>query len=240
MDENQNILKALEITTTIYETIRNRLRKGTSEKEIYSWVDKIMAPYRKKNRGDFLGDFISGPRTSEIGGDPTGRRMEETDIFMIDLSLKFEDQWCDTCRTFFLGEPTEKQREAYETVLNCMKVGEETVKAGVEASSIKAKMEEYLVSRGYGGLMPHHAGHAVGKECYLKPAFEEQCNMTVADGEIVTLEPGVYFTGEWGVRVENNYIVRGDRLEKIFDYPTDIEYFIIRRNKNEKQVKSEE
>lgn len=229
MEKNEDIFKALEISQNIYDMLRERLHKGVSEQEIYSWVDKLVQPYRKRHHGDFMGDFISGPRTAEIGGDPTDRRLEENDIFMLDLSLRYGTQWCDTCRTFFLGQPSDKMRDVYEKLLGCMKKGQETVKAGIEACKVKSAMEAYLKENGYGGLMPHHGGHAVGKECYMKPAFEESCNMTVEDDEIVTLEPGVYFEGQWGIRIENNFIVKGDKLINIFDYPIDMEYFIIDR-----------
>ena len=233
MEKNEDIFKALEISQNIYEMIKERLKKGTSEREIYGWVDKMVQPYGKRHHGDFMGDFISGHRTAEIGGDPTDRKMEENDIFMLDLSLRYGTQWCDTCRTFFLGQPSDKMRDVYEKLLSCMKKGQETVKAGIEACKVKAAMEEYLQENGYGGLMPHHGGHAVGKECYMKPAFEEQCTMTVEDDEIVTLEPGVYFPGEWGIRIENNFIVKGDKLINIFDYPIDMDYFIIDRKGKE-------
>lgn len=233
MEKNEDIFKALEISQNIYEMLKERLRKGTSEREVYSWVDKMVQPYKKRHHGDFMGDFISGPRTAEIGGDPTDRRLEENDIFMLDLSLRYGTQWCDTCRTFFLGQPSDKMRDVYEKLLGCMKKGQETVKAGIEACKVKFAMEDYLKENGYGGLMPHHGGHAVGKECYMKPAFEEQCTMTVEDEEIVTLEPGIYFEGQWGIRIENNFIVKGDKLINIFDYPIDMEYFIIDRKGKE-------
>ena len=233
MEKNEDIFKALEISQNIYEMLKERLRKGTSEREVYSWVDKMVQPYKKRHHGDFMGDFISGPRTAEIGGDPTDRRLEENDIFMLDLSLRYGTQWCDTCRTFFLGQPSDKMRDVYEKLLGCMKRGQETVKAGIEACQVKSAMEAYLKENGYGGLMPHHGGHAVGKECYMKPAFEEQCTMTVENEEIVTLEPGIYFEGQWGIRIENNFIVKGDKLINIFDYPIDMEYFIIDRKGKE-------
>lgn len=232
MEKNEDIFKALEISKNIYDMLRERLKEGVSEQEIYSWVDKMVQPYRKRHHGDFMGDFISGPRTAEIGGDPTDRCLKKNDIFMLDLSLRYGTQWCDTCRTFFLGEPSDKMKDVYAKLLECMKAGQQTVKAGIEASKVKAAMEANLKENGYGGLMPHHGGHAVGKECYMKPAFEEDCEMTLEDDGIYTLEPGVYFEGQWGIRIENNFILKGDQLINIFDYPIDMEYFTIIREGN--------
>ena len=228
MEINEDIFKALEISQNVYDMLRENLKPGVSEKEIYQMVDKMILPYKKKNHSMFMGDFISGPRTAEIGGDPTDRKLEEHDVFMLDLSLRYNTGWCDTCRTFFIGEPTDEMKKAYQIILDAMQLGQETVKAGVIASSVKAAAEKFLEEKGMKGRMPHHMGHAVGKECYLKPAFEEGCDMEIADGEIVTLEPGLYFPGNFGIRVENDYVVQGDKLVNMFIYPTEMEYFIIK------------
>ncbi len=229
MEINEDIFKALEISQNIYDMIKERLKEGVSEKEIYGWVDQMVQPYRKRHHGDFMGDFISGPRTAEIGGDPTDRKLEKNDIFMLDLSLRYGSQWCDTCRTFFLGEPTDKMKEVYTKLQDCMKVGQDTAKVGLEAYKMKYAMEANLKENGLGGLMPHHGGHAVGDFPYAKPAFEEGCEMPLEDGAIYTLEPGVYFDGQWGIRIENNFVLKDGKLINIFDYPIDIEYFTIIR-----------
>ena len=227
MEKNEDIFKALEISQNIYEMLRQKLAPGVSEREVYGWVDKMVQPYRKRNHGDFMGDFISGPRTAEIGGDPTDRKLQDQDLFMLDLSLRYGTQWCDTCRTFFIGEPTDKMRDVYARLLEAMEAGRQTAHAGVEAGKIKEAVEGSLKANGYGGLMPHHAGHLVGKECYVKPGFEDGVTTEVGDDEIITLEPGVYFPGEWGIRIENDFIIRGNEVLNIFDYPTEMEHFIV-------------
>ena len=145
--------------------------------------------------------------TGEIGGDPTDLVLKEGDAFILDLSVRYDDAWSDTCRTFFLGEPSDEQKKAYQTVLDAQDIGQKLVRTGVKASDVKTCVEAFMVSRGFGGMMPHHVGHAIGDEPYMKPAFEEGCDINVADGEIFTLEPGLYKEGSWGMRVENNYII---------------------------------
>lgn len=223
----QDILKALQASAVIYDAVRDALRPGVSEREIYELVGETAGRLLEGHEWEYIGDFVSGERTGEIGGDATDRRIRAGELFVLDLSLRCDSGWCDTCRTFFLGEPTEEMRRAYDTVLRCQKVGEQTVRAGVKASDIKAVMESFMVSQGYGGLMPHHGGHAVGDAPYQKPAFEEDCDMTVNAGEVVTLEPGLYFRNRWGMRVENNYLVGENGLENLFTYPVQMDYFIL-------------
>ena len=124
--------------------------------------------------------------------------------------------------------PTERQQEAYAAVLACQDVGVANVRAGVVASSVRLPMMDVLASRGFGGRMPHHGGHLVGPAPYMKPAFEDGCDERLEAGDICTLEPGVYIEGEWGMRVENDYLVTEDGLENLFDYPRDMEYFVIK------------
>lgn len=228
MSRIDDIKKALDSARAIYDALRRHIRPGVSERGIYELVGRIAAEHCAGRSHEFIGDFISGERTAQIEGAPTDRLMKPGDPFILDLSLRYESGWCDVCRTFFLGQPTAEMKKAYEAVLGCQKIGEQTVRAGVSAQSVKASMEEYLQKRGYGGHMPHHAGHAVGEQPYQKPAFDEGCDMTVPDGEIITLEPGLYFAGQWGVRVENDYLVGESGLVNLFDYPTDMDYFIIR------------
>ena len=141
--------------------------------------------------------------------------------------MKRGETWSDTCRTFFLGEPTQKQREAYAAVLACQDVGVANVRAGVVASAVRPPMMDVLAQHGLDGKMPHHGGHLVGPAPYLKPAFEEGCDDRIEAGDICTLEPGVYFEGEWGMRVENDYLVTEDGLENLFDYPRELGYFVV-------------
>lgn len=229
---NQDILKALQASAVIYDAVRDALRSGVSEREIYELVGATAEKLLAGHEWEYIGDFVSGERTAEIGGDASDRRIRDGEAFILDLSLRCDSGWCDTCRTFFLGEPTEEMRRAYDAVLRCQKVGEQTVRPGVRASDVKTVMESFMVSQGFGGLMPHHGGHAVGDAPYRKPAFEEGCEMTVNAGEVVTLEPGLYFQNRWGMRVENNYLVTEEKLENLFDYPTEMEYFVIRGKEN--------
>ena len=120
-------------------------------------------------------------------------------------------------------------KDVYTKLQECMKLGQETAKAGLEAYKMKYDMEANLKENGLGGLMPHHGGHAVGDFPYAKPAFEEGCEMPLEDGAIYTLEPGVYYEGQWGIRIENNFVLKDDKLIDIFDYPIDMEYFTIIR-----------
>ena len=223
----EGVKRSLEANRAAYEAIRSGLRVGLTEKDAYALVAAAVDRVCGGEPHEFIGDFVGGARTGAIEGPPTDYAFKAGDLFILDLSVKRGDVWSDTCRTFFLGEPTPRQRAAYAAVLACQDVGAENVRAEVVASSVRPPMMAVLAAHGFGGLMPHHGGHLVGPEPYLKPAFEEGCAMRVEAGDICTLEPGIYVPGEWGMRVENDYFVTASGLENLFDYPRDIGFFTI-------------
>ena len=219
--------RALEANRTAYEAVRTGLRVGMTEKDAYALVAAAVDRVCGDEAHEFIGDFVGGVRTGSIEGPPTDYVFKEGDLFIIDLSVRRGSVWSDTCRTFFLGEPTSRQREAYAAILAAMDAGVRTVRAGTVASSVRLPMVAELDAHGFAGLMPHHGGHLVGPAPYMKPAFEDGCDGVVNEGDVCTLEPGVYVEGEWGMRVENDYLVGADGLTNLFDYPRDIEYFVV-------------
>lgn len=227
----RDIRNALDVSRKCYDAVKNAIRPGISEKELYEIVKETIEKEGGGHCKEFVGDFISGERTGDIGGDPTDRVLKTGDLFILDLSVKYDDYWSDTCRTFFLGEPTLKQRQAYDAIIRAQYAGKLVIRSGVKASGVKKVTEEFMVSQGFGGHMPHHAGHSVGEKPFQSPVFEEGCGSLIEDGDVVTLEPGLYFKDEWGIRVENDYIVHEDYLEDMFTYTKKIEDFIIKGDK---------
>lgn len=223
-----DIKKALEISKKCYNNVKDNIKVGVSEKELYDIVAKTIKIEGEGYVKEFVGDFVCGERTGDIGGDPSDKKMKTGDLFILDLSINYDGSWCDTCRTFFLGEPTPEQRKAYDVIVRAQYVGKLVARAGIKGAEIKNVMEEFMKSQGFGGMMPHHAGHAVGEEAVQEPIFVETCEEAIKKGEVITLEPGLYVKDKWGMRVENDYIVHEDYLEDIFTYTKKIEDFIIK------------
>ena len=223
----EGVRRSLEANRAAYEALRARLRVGMTELDAYGIVSDTVDAVCGAEEHEFIGDFVGGARSGAIEGPATDYAFRPGDVFILDLSVRRGDVWSDTCRTFFFGEPTAAQRKAYETVIVCQELGERIVRPGVVFEDVKTEVERVLVSRGFGGKMPHHVGHLVGPKPYMKPAFEPDDRSIVEAGVICTLEPGLYFEGEFGIRVENDYLVGEDGLANLFDYPREMEYFIL-------------
>lgn len=221
------VRKALEANSSAYDALRAKLRVGMSEKDAFEIVREEVDAVCGAESHEFIGDFVGGARSGAVEGPPTDYVFRAGDAFILDLSVRRGETWSDTCRTFFFGTPSVRQREAYETVLACMRLGEGIVRAGVRCEDVKTAVETFLESRGFGGKMPHHVGHVVGPKPYMKPAFELGDATCLGDGTVCTLEPGLYFEGDFGIRVENDYFVGADGLTNLFDYPREMEFFVL-------------
>ena len=219
--------RALEANRAAYDALRERLRAGMTEKDAYGIVAEAVDRVCGAEPHEFIGDFVGGARSGSIEGPATDYAFKVGDAFILDLSVRRGEVWSDTCRTFFFGEPSERQRDAYETVLACQRLGEGIVRAGVCCEDVKKEVEAFLVARGLGWKMPHHVGHMVGPKPYMKPAFEIGDRSRLDDGVVCTLEPGLYFEGDFGIRVENDYLVGADGLTNLFDYPCEMEFFVL-------------
>jgi len=223
----KGVSRALEANRAAYDALREKLHVGMTERDAYRLVAEAVDAVCGAESHEFIGDFVGGARSGAIEGPATDYVFKPGDAFILDLSVRRGEVWSDTCRTFFFSEPSERQRAAYETILAVQDFAKGLVRAGVVAETVKEEVEAYLTERGYGGKMPHHVGHIVGPKPYLKPAFELGDRTVLAAGLVCTLEPGLYFEGAFGIRVENDYLVGTDGLTNLFDYPRAIEDFVL-------------
>lgn len=208
----------LAMNRAAFDAAKEQFRQGMSEQQI---KEIILEAWQKPDM-EFSGDVCADSR---IDGDASAYIPKAGDALILDLQPGWTDCFADTTRTFFVGAPSERQRKAYEAVLNALKKMEQVLATHPRACDIYFAMQEALEKEGLS--CPHHAGHAVGKEKLLEPRLVAECTEQLKPGMIIAMEPGVYFEGEFGIRVENNYLLTEDGIKELFNYPLEIEKFII-------------
>lgn len=221
----EQIKKALEYNANAYERIRAFLRVGATEQEVLQLIEDV---YRQDTGEplNYVYDLVSGKRSAEISGPATKKTIEKGDCLIADLLPQYQGSWCDTTRTFFMGEPTEEIKRAYAVLLEALRYGEDCLQPGVTGEELFKVVDDFLRSKGYQGLV-HHAGHAVGKTEMDEPDFVLGCEQQICEGMVVTLEPGLYLENN-GIRIENNYLITKTGANNLFPYPEEMDYFIIR------------
>lgn len=213
----QNLLSA---TSKIYD--------GLVRLQTENQIKKFVLSVYKKELGEFSfkGDIVAGVRSSVGEGVATDYQIKEGDSIILDLLPRKDGICADTTRTFFVGAPSEEQVAVYNVVKTALEKTEKILSPKIKAYEIYNFMKEQL--RPFEDTFFHHAGHLIGFRRLLKPQFLPGEKRILRVGDVVTLEPGVYIKDKFGVRLENNYLITENGYEKLFNYPLEIEKFILR------------
>ena len=219
-DEIDEIRFSLRCCAAAYEAARETIAPGLTEIDVYNAM--YAAVTREAGAPvHFPGDFACGLRGIRGGGPPTNRVIQEGDLYILDLFPAPALYAGDVCRTFAVGEPTELQFRAWELVREAAHIGEQAIRPGVRARDVYAQIKDFLDAHDLTEKsFWHHAGHGIGHHGHEAPRIIPGTADIFEVGDVITLEPGVYTSAmQGGIRLEDNYVVRNDGLENLFDYP---------------------
>ena len=218
------IEKNLKATAQAFLAVREGYREGISSGELFGIFLREIR--ERLGDGGLQYDFLVGEDTAAIDGVSKDRVLRKGDVLLFDVSAEYGGKWCDVSRTFFVGEPSEEQREVFGAVKESVRRGEEALKDGATAGEIFAAAESAFVGRGK--TLVHHAGHLVGALPLAEPQFVRGSGECVRSGDLVAIESGLY--GTFGVRLENDYLVTDHGAENLFAplMPLRIEEYILK------------
>ena len=196
------IEKAVEIADTALGRIAPAVEPGTTEKYIAWEIEKAM---RELGAEAIAFDII-------VGAGPNGalphHKADDTviqpgDAVVIDMGATYEGYRSDLTRTFAVGEPDDKLRRVYDTVLGAQTAAEEAVRPGMEGQELDAVARDFIGEAGYGEYFGHGLGHGVGLAVHERPRVASASQDVLEEGMVFTIEPGIYLPGWGGVRIED-------------------------------------
>jgi Xaa-Pro aminopeptidase len=160
-------------------------------------------------RAIVYGDFASGRRCElELGGPPTGKRIERGDLMILDFSVVVHGYRADFTNTFCIGaSPTDRQAELYQHCMEAMKTAEAILASGVPARRIDAAVRGVFARHGLAGHFPTHSGHGLGLGHPEPPYLVPESADVLRAGDVIAIEPGLYLEGVGGMRFERNYLI---------------------------------
>jgi len=202
-EEIENIKKACEITRNCFKFIAEFLKPGNTEKQVARLIDDY---FNENSDGPSFETIVaSGENSSKPHAIPSDRAFTEQDIITIDIGCKYKGYCSDMTRTFFIGEPTEKQKKVYNLVSKNHKQSIDAVKEGANIKQLVKMVENDFKLNGYNLI--HSLGHGVGLEIHEKPYVSNRVDAPLRENMVITIEPGIYIPGEFGVRIEDTIIV---------------------------------
>jgi Xaa-Pro dipeptidase len=210
-EEIEKIRAALHLSDLAQEEIRKHLEPGLSELDLWGHV-KGRVELEAGCRVPVLVDLVAGARTGDVGGPPADYILQAGDPVMLDFVPRLDNYWGDNCAIWFVGEPTAELQKIYKIVRTALEVGAETIRPGIEARDLDARLRNIIRQAGFEPY-PHHSGHGMGASYHEEPRIVPYNEMNLEPGMVLALEPGIYLPGVGGVRLENAFLVTPDGCE---------------------------
>ncbi|MCL2056810.1 MAG: aminopeptidase P family protein [Oscillospiraceae bacterium] len=201
-DEIASIAAAQEIAEKTFDYILGKLSPGMTEAQIA--LDMEM--YSRKNGSEeaaFSFIIASGPNSSMPHAVPGGRKIGEGGFIIFDFGCTVNGYRSDMTRTVAVGGVTAKQREAYEIVLEAQLAALDAVKPGAVCKDIDKTARDIIDASPFRGCFGHGLGHSLGLAIHEEPRFSKRDETVLAPGMVLSVEPGVYLPGGFGVRIED-------------------------------------
>lgn len=210
--EIETMRKAQAITDAAFKQIVEFMHEGMTEREVQLALDNLM--FEEGAEGLAFSTIVAtGAHGASPHAIPGDTALAAGDAVVMDFGARFGGYCSDMTRTVFVGDPSGKLRRAYEVLRRANEECEAMVCAGVCASEVHAHAEKVLADGGFEGAMGHSLGHSVGIDIHESPNLSPRNGEPLAAGNVVTVEPGIYVPGEFGMRLEDYGIVRSDGFE---------------------------
>jgi Xaa-Pro aminopeptidase len=222
-DEIASIRESLKCCAVAYRAARETIAPGRTEIDVYNAM--ASAVYREAGTTiTFAGDFACGERGIKEGGPPTPRVIQQGDLYILDIFPAVKLYAADTCRTFAVSRPTDAQYSAWELVMEAVRKAEDLVRTGVPARDVYQEIKSFLDGHALTEKsFWHHLGHGIGHRGHEAPRLIPGSDDVFEEGDVFTLEPGVYAKPlHGGIRLEDNYVLRANGSEDLFDFPWEL------------------
>ena len=199
------------------------VREGATEAEVAGQLEGI---YRELGaQGHSFAPIVSfGANAADPHHEPDGTPLTAGDVVLFDVGCRQGEYCADMTRTFFFGEPTDKQREVYETVRRANEARPARCRPRRALLRHRPRLaREVIEEAGYGPFFTHRLGHQIGLDVHEPGDVSSVHEAPVEVGMCFSIEPGIYLPGEFGVRIEDLVIVTEDGCEVLNGYPHELE-----------------
>ncbi len=210
--------EALRITEGALERVVEAVREGIREKEVAGRLEYLM---REGGADWYAFETIvaSGPNAAYPHAVPTGKVIRRGEAVVIDTGARFRGYCADLTRTVLVDQPPREVRGALEVVREALLKAQDRVAEGVKAEEVDVVARESIRRSGLGKYFIHSTGHGVGVEIHEYPRVAKGSKVELKEGMVITIEPGIYVPGRYGIRIENMVVVRKKGAEVLNKLP---------------------
>jgi Xaa-Pro aminopeptidase len=226
-EEIERIRKACGIASRVAGEFPLFLKRGITERELAAEVD-----YRMKRlgaRGPAFETIVAfSPNNSKPHYSGSDVSLEAGDTVLLDFGADYEGYVSDITRTYLTGQPGEELRHCYKTVLESQRIALELISDGKSTEQAEKEVKEFIDRfEEYRGRFIHGLGHSIGlsvhDNSYPGPEFDK----LFRENMVLTVEPGIYLPGRFGIRIEDDILVHKGACEVLTDAPKELKFYEI-------------
>jgi Xaa-Pro aminopeptidase len=218
------IRRAVELGAGLFRIACKKIRPGVTEVEVAAAME-----YEARRAGaesmSFPTILASGARSAIVHGRASGARIPRRGFVVCDFGVILAGYCSDRTRTVHVGRSSGEARRLYEAVLEAQQAAIAAVRPGATAAEVDGAARRALRKRKLAQYFTHSTGHGLGLEIHEAPRLAEWQTQKLEPGMVITIEPGAYLPGKWGVRIEDVVVVTPSGCEVLT--PTDKELVII-------------
>ncbi len=220
-EEKEYILTAQKIAEEAFEHILTFIKPGVTEKQIALELDFYMLSHGAE-AVSFETIAVTGAKSSMPHGVPDETVVKNGDFITMDFGAVYKGYHSDMTRTVAVGEITEEQKKVYEIVLSAQKNALSVLRNGLPLAEADKAARDIIDNAGYGEYFGHSTGHGVGIEIHENPTLAPKAKGVLEIGDVVTVEPGIYLPGKFGVRIEDMALITADGYENLTSTPKEL------------------
>lgn len=221
--EIECVTKAQRIAEAAFTKLLSNMKAGQTEKQIAAILEFFMM--------DFGADGISFSTIAASGINsacphavPSEKKVEEGDFLTLDFGAMYKGYHSDMTRTVVFGKPTEEMKNVYNAVWGANNDAIKALRADISCKVVDSVARSTLDAWGYEKYFNHGLGHGVGLEIHEEPSLGKRSGTMLKEGMIVTIEPGIYIPGKYGVRIEDMCAITKDGCKIITETPKTLIY----------------
>ena len=222
-EEQEDLKNTCKCTLEILETVPNWVKVGMTEREVRA---KIEYEYMKLGKPAFEEIVATGANSADPHHNTSAKKIE-SGVLLIDTGLQIEEMCSDITWTFWIGNnPPDRFTNAYYALLDAKTIANQYYTDGTKNNIPAIKCRESLAQHGFDHLKLffHGLGHSLGFEAHdigMRISRSIPDSFTLKENMVYTNEPGLYWLGEWGIRLEDDVIIRKEKCEQVTYVPKD-------------------
>lgn len=199
------ISRAVRVAENIFSELYRILAPGLSERFVANQISNLVAS--EGYRMAFEAIVAFGENTANPHHIPGPRVLSYGDLVLVDLGVEVNGYVSDLTRIYSLGPTPKKIEDSFAALSSCFSEAASMISPGVKAADIDLRVRSCLAEHGLGGNILHRTGHGIGIEVHEPPYISVTSGDVLDKGHVFTVEPGIYFRGSYGLRIESDFAI---------------------------------